>query len=441
MKQVTLKTLEQIKAHIRTAGASLYTGARTSTVIPFEKMESLGDLNLTIVDCSGLPQSMELDGEFLHIKGPVSWKDAKNFARSKGVEVMTSPTEELAAIPAGVATSCTGERCFGHGTLRSQVHKLRYINYEGEEIELASSNKLDLLGAEEKLTNYQASYAQYESFKNAPFPRFLNETDLLTGTEGQLGFISEVWLKTTPLVPLTYLFIKLPCWDQDTRPHLEIFEKVQGLRTQISACELLDAHCLATLPKEKMPADCEGRDLVFLEIKDQDFEMIYEVLLSKLTTIREDDIFQMGANACHALRMEVPRAVFEQNTKMGVTKKGTDVQVAAGDFGNLLNHYKEMTKIGVPYNLFGHFGDAHLHFNFMPTPDKEPACQNSLLGLYQKVFEWGGSPFAEHGIGFLKRPFIEKFYTSVQRELFTELKRRHDPKNHFFPQGFMGTTK
>tara|TARA_R110000868_G_scaffold117600_4_gene312241 strand:+ start:138 stop:1463 length:1326 start_codon:yes stop_codon:yes gene_type:complete len=441
MKQVTLKTTEQIKAHIRTAGASLYTGARTSTVIPFEKMETLGDLDLTIVDCSGLPQSMQIEGDLLHIKGPVSWKDAKSFARSKGVEVMTSPTEELAAIPAGVATSCTGERCFGHGTLRSQVHKLRYLNSEGNEVELSSSTKLELPQASDKLKEYQSAYTHYESFKNAPFPRFMSETDLLTGTEGQLGFITEVWLKTTPLVPLSYLFIKLPCWDVDPTAHLEIFDKVQSLRSQISACELLDAHCLATLPKEKLPAGCDGRDLIFLEIKDQDFEMVYEVLLSKLNTINEDDIFQMNANACHALRMEVPRAVFEQNTKMGVTKKGTDVQVAAKDFAKLLKHYKEMTKIGVPYNLFGHFGDAHLHFNFMPTPDKEPACQNSLLGLYEKVFEWGGSPFAEHGIGFLKRPFIEKFYSETQRQLFRELKRVHDPKNHFFPQGFMGRAK
>lgn len=441
MKQLTLKNLDQVCDHIRTGQPTLYTGSKTSTVIPFENLASLGSISLTLADTSSLAQEIKMDGDLLHVKGPVTWKDAKVYARSMGREVMTSPTEELAVIVAGVATSCTGERCFGYGTLRSQVVKLRYLNYLGEEKELFQNKKLLLENAAAKLQAYQEAYIPYSNFKNAPFPRFESETDLMTGTEGQLGFVTEVWLQTVPLEPLTYLFLKLPCWDKDDSVHLEIFEKVQNLRKEISACELLDAHCLATLPKEKLPQGCAGHDLVFLEIRDSDFDYVYESLLSKLDGVGEDDIFQMTANACHALRMEVPRAVFEKNTQMGVTKKGTDVQVTPQNFFKLLKYYREMSKVGVDYNLFGHFGDAHLHFNFMPSPDKEAECQKSLLSLYDEVFKWGGSPFAEHGVGFLKRPFIEKFYTDTQRNLFLELKKQHDPNNHFFPQGFMGTNQ
>lgn len=434
MKQINLKTIEQIKDHIRGGAPTLYTGSKTSTVIPFEKMASLEPLDLIIADASGLPQTMQMDGDLLHIKGPVSWKDAKAFARSKGRDIMTSPTEELAAIVAGVATSCTGERCFGHGTLRSQVHKLKYLDYQAQEKELSSER---LLTVDEKLGRYQESYKPYSFFKNAPFPRFEKETDLMIGTEGQLGFVTEVWLKTTKLEALTYLFLKLPCWDQDDRAHLEIFHKVQSMRGLISACELLDAHCLKCLEVEDLPQGCEGKDLIFLEIRDSDFEEVYETLLSKLELVNEDAIFQMNANACHTLRMKVPRAVFERNSKMGVTKKGTDVQVKVSDFSKLLAYYREMSKIGVEYNLFGHFGDAHLHFNFMPTKEQENSCQEKLKSLYEKIYEWSGSPFAEHGIGFLKKPFIANFYSPIQRELFHSLKQIHDPNNHFFPQGFM----
>lgn len=438
MKQISLKTIDQIIDHIRQGGPSLYTGSKTSTVIPFETLQTLGDIDLTIVDTSGLPQLIEMDGDLLHIKGAITWKESKVFARAHGREVMTSPTEELASVIAGVATSCTGERCFGHGTLRSQVVKLKYINHEGHEVELSQSKPLELKIGSEYLKSYQSDYKIYQSFKNAPYPRFETQTDLMTGTEGQLGFVTEVWLQTAKLEPLTYLFLKLPCWDEDDSAHLEIFEKVQGLRNQIFACELLDKHCLATLPKEKLPANCENSDLVFLEIKEADFEIVYEKLLSQLSSVSEDNIFQMSAAHCHALRMEVPRAVFERNTKMGVTKKGTDVQVATKDFAKLLSYYREMTKIGVEYNLFGHFGDAHLHFNFMPSPEMEKSCQHSLLGLYDKVYEWTGSPFAEHGIGFLKKPFIQKFYTPIQTTVFKNLKQEFDPRGHFFPQGFMG---
>lgn len=145
----------------------------------------------------------------------------------------------------------------------------------------------------------------------------------------------------------------------------------------------------------------------------------------------------MEASKCRDLRVSVPRAIFEANTRMGVTKKGTDVQVRGEDFKKLLDYYRVLSEKGVAYNLFGHFGDAHLHFNFMPTPDKNDYCNELLETLYVKVLEWKGSPFAEHGIGVIKRKFIEPFYSEHQKEIFRKLKTTYDPKGQFFPEGFM----
>ena len=145
----------------------------------------------------------------------------------------------------------------------------------------------------------------------------------------------------------------------------------------------------------------------------------------------------MNASKCRDLRVSVPRAIFEVNSRMGVTKKGTDVQVGEDKFRELLSFYREMANKGVPYNLFGHFGDAHLHFNFMPTPDKNDFCNEQLETLYGKVLEWKGSPFAEHGIGLLKRKFIAPFYTETEKTVFRALKKQFDPNGQFFPEGFM----
>ena len=74
--------------------------------------------------------------------------------------------------------------------------------------------------------------------------------------------------------------------------------------------------------------------------------------------------------------MNVPRAIFEVNSKMGVVKKGTDVQIGPEKFKILLDYYRGWTKKGLKYTLFGHFGDGHLHFNFMPTKVEVENCQN-----------------------------------------------------------------
>ena len=139
--------------------------------------------------------------------------------------------------------------------------------------------------------------------------------------------------------------------------------------------------------------------------------------------------------------MKVPRLTFERNSQMGVVKKGTDVQMPTDKFKNLLDIYREMGKVGIEYNLFGHFGDAHLHFNFMPTKNDASKCDEILENLYKQVKELQGSPFAEHGIGLIKQKFIKEFYTQDQLEFFQILKQVYDPKNKFFPTGFMSIYK
>ncbi len=411
---------------------TLFHSSQTSTVIPFENLNGLQGETI-LGNLSTLKGSLEmLENGDLRVTGFVTWKEAKEFCLSRGREIMTSPTEELAGVLAGIATSCTGERSFGFKNLRSQIVEVAYLDHSGEEKKLSADKRLEC-GVE--LSAYQKDFNHYKNFKNAPYPRLEFETDLMTGTEGQLGVITSAVLKTVEHFPETYVFILLPRWEENFEPHLEIYHAVQKFREQVRACEFIDSNSLSYLPAEKNPGT--NQDVIFLEIKKDDFESIYENLLSQLTLVNEEQVFEMNASKCRDLRVSVPRAIFEVNSRMGVTKKGTDVQVGEDKFRELLSFYKTFTTKGVPYNLFGHFGDAHLHFNFMPTPDKNDFCNEQLESLYDKVLEWKGSPFAEHGIGLLKRKFIAPFYSETEKIVFRALKKQFDPKGQFFPEGFM----
>lgn len=433
MIQKSFYSQADLVAHIKTGTPTLYHSSQTSTVIPYEKMNGILGDKTVLGNLSTIKGSMEiLPGGDLKVNHFVTWKEAKEFCLSHNLEIMTSPTEELAGVLAGVATSCTGERSFGFKNLRSQILELTYLDYLGVEKKLHSDKKLELSF---DLKNYQNDFSQYKDFKNAPFPRMEFETDLMTGTEGQMGIITSCVLKTIPHQAETYIFMLLPKWEENMLPHLELFKAVQGFRSRVFACEFIDSNSLSYLPLEKNPG--KNQDVLFLEIRKNDFESIYEDLLSQLTLVSEDQIFEMDATKCRDLRVSVPRAIFEVNSRMGVTKKGTDVQVSPAYFESLLLFYRELGLSGVPYNLFGHFGDAHLHFNFMPDPTKNDFCNEKLEELYKKVLEWNGSPFAEHGIGFLKKKFITSFYGPNQLSLFTHLKKEFDPKKQFFPEGFM----
>ena len=442
----TFKNLDEIKAHLRTHLPTIYLGSRTSTVIPFDRLESAlaceGLDELYIGDLSVLPKNQEItDDGYLKFSGPVTWLDAKQFCLSKGRDILTSPTEELAAGLSGIATSCTGERCFGYGTLREQVKRVRYLDFGGNEHDIFSNDLLenDNLFKEnvDKLKNYQSDYLKYINFKNAPYPRMSSRSDLMIGTEGQLGVVIEAEIKTVSHEEISYIFILLPKWEENFDSHLELFKAVQNHRDKIYSCELLDDNSLNVLPKEDRPGK-SGEDLIFLEIKSKDFEFVFEEVLSNIDSIDLDKIYEISQGKCHDLRMSVPRATFEENSKAGVVKKGTDVQVSPKYFPALIDFYRNCTKGEVKYNLFGHFGDAHLHFNFLPTQDQINICDDYLENLYKEVETWEGSPFAEHGIGVIKKKFINKYYGPHQYELFKFLKEKMDPYNQFFPMGFMG---
>jgi FAD/FMN-containing dehydrogenase len=436
MREKAFYNLAELKEHILSGVPTLYHSSKTSTVIPFENYETILNSETVLGNLSLIKGEMRFDYSYnLIVTGFVTWKEAKEFCLAHGREIMTSPTEELAGVLSGVATSATGERSFGFGNLRSQVLGIKYMNYLGEICDLSS---IAPLSHHLKLKEYQGEYKKYSHLKNGPYPRFEFESDLMTGTEGQLGVITQVKLKTIKYEEGTFIFILLPKWEVDYRPHLEIFNLIQSLRNEIRACELIDANSMNYLSEEKRIG--KNNDVLFLEIKKSEFERLVDLLLSKLSFTKTENIFEINSDKCHELRMSIPRAMYEINSRNGVQKKGTDVQVDADKFEELLKIYRQFSKLGVQYNLFGHFGDAHLHFNFLPSNDVDEIelCQLELESLYHKVLLLNGSPFAEHGIGILKQKFIKPFYGPIQLKTFSELKTLHDPKNQFFPEGFMG---
>lgn len=428
-KEIHLRNEESLRRHILGGEPSLYVSSRTSTVIPYELLRTYWDHG-HLVNLGQIPGRMTLlDDGTLRVRGAVSWKEAREYVEAQGRMIQTAPTEELALMLAGIATSCTGERCFAFGNLRSQVRQVRYLDFRGEERLLVREQRLPTR------PDYSTAFEPFRNFKNAPFPRLESETDLMIGTEGQLGVIVEADFETQPLIPLTYVFLLLPRWEESIEAHLEVHQAVQKQRGTVLACELVDSNGMRFVPPELLLG--ERQDVVFLEVRSDRFEAFFEEVLSRLNTVPADQVFQITEAKYHAVRKAVPRGIFEANTKRGVSKQGTDVQVAPLQFQKLLEKYREGAKLGIDYLLFGHFGDAHLHFNFNLTADQKPVCEQYFQSLYSDTREWHGSPFAEHGIGLLKQPYIRSFHGPTQLAAFQALKKEHDPRNQFFPGGFM----
>ena len=331
MKVLNIKNIKHLKEHIKSNTPSIYVSSQTSTVLPYDKLKQMNIKSKILVNLNNLEKKMKMEGNDVRVSGAVNWEDLNIFLRNNNRMIKTSPTEETASVLAGVATSCTGERSFAYGNLRGQIKEITYINYKGEEKILKKDNLLSY-------EDYNKFFKKYDLFKNAPFPRLEKEIDLMIGTEGQLGIVSEILLETAPLDSLSYVFLLLPRWEEDYSVHLDLFRKIDLYRKNILSCELVDSNSWSLL--EKSDQINKNKDVIFLEIKTDYFEKIYEELLAQLD-IDPNDIYEIGSAKYYQYRKSVPRAVAEYVSREKIKKKGTDIQVGKEDFIHLMDYYRE----------------------------------------------------------------------------------------------------
>ncbi len=76
--------------------------------------------------------------------------------------------------------------------------------------------------------------------------------------------------------------------------------------------------------------------------------------------------------------------------------------------------------------FFGHVGDSNIHIGVKVDQDPFPESKIDEI-VYGLVRDWGGSVSAEHGIGVLKRPYLEFSRSQAELSTMRALKVALDP--------------
>jgi len=117
----------------------------------------------------------------------------------------------------------------------------------------------------------------------------------------------------------------------------------------------------------------------------------------------------------------------------------SDVAVAVTDLAAFLAEAEAHFAVSapdIPLFPFGHVGDGNLHVNFCLPRDEARIAElvpRLAAELAELVASFGGSFSAEHGIGRLKRPELERYKDGLELELMRRLKGCLDPDNVMNP--------
>ena len=374
------------------------------------------------------------------------------------------PTESTACVGGTVATNASGGRSFRYGPTRVWVRALGVVLADGRAIDVRRGDVRARDGI------LRASQLRGEKALELPRPArpackcaagyFLapdaDLVDLLVGSEGTLGVITEVELA---LAPEPAEVLSLMCFlrgdGADERALALVGAFKEHKRLSPLTIEYLGTTALDLVREEKdlsgddkipaLPAD--ARSAVFIEEAYDDeaeldgrVEAMDEALSANGGSL--DDTWAGDDDASRekirVLRHSVPEAVNNRIARRkrevpSLHKVGTDLAVPDRAFAEMLGAYREkLPASGLEHVVFGHAGENHLHVNFIPRSEEELSRAKALHeDLARLAVSLEGAVTAEHGIGRLKRNLLEIQYGARG---VRELRR---VKDFFDPQGLL----
>ena len=101
------------------------------------------------------------------------------------------------------------------------------------------------------------------------------------------------------------------------------------------------------------------------------------------------------------------------------------------DFREYYSTIKEkIEKAGLRYVVYGHYGNSHMHLNFLPANQEEYIKAGNLYKeICLDAIKLKGTFSAEHGVGKSKREYLLEMYGEDTVKNMAALKKVFDPNS------------
>ena len=316
----------------------------------------------------------------------------KNFVAEKNRLLPISlASSSSSSIGGNVATNAAGSKFIRYGATKDHVTKMKVMLANGEVLSL-----------------------QKEIAKDATGPNLM---ELFFGSEGSLGIIFEVVLKTEERLHYAEnILIKTDNLDQLRKDVLS-----SKIRKLISSIEYWDRNCQTLL------GDTPASEYsVIIELVSNEQNELDKALES-LATINESVslLNSKQAEEIWAKREDLPVILADNHAyKM-------DLSIPMEKLQLFLSRVKDIDANSM--HSFGHLGDGNIHVNIISKTNEEELISQ----VYNLLKEVNGSPSAEHGIGQRKKEIWTEFSEYRDKyKLLETLKKSMDPNNILCPKVF-----
>jgi len=318
---------------------------------------------------------------------------------------------KISTIGGMIANDASGMQTVKYGEIHDWILRLEAVLADGTVIETGS-----------KASKTSAGY---------------NLLDLLVGSEGTLGVVTEATLELAGL-PEQIRGGRI-IFDSRTDASAAISDVVQW-GVDVAKIELID-ELSATMANRYLDADLPDAPMAFVEFhRNHDVETEIEFCRSIVSEYdpASIDIDRSGREMAEMweVREEMATALKRYDADLTMLSSG-DVTVPISKYADLVEYISTLeAEHDLEIPSFGHAGDGNIHYTVMVRKGDD---EHRALGkrvdekIVRHAIDLGGTSTGEHGVGMGKQQYLPEEYSTETVDAMRRVKEALDPNGILNP--------
>ncbi|OBT53906.1 hypothetical protein VE04_06205 [Pseudogymnoascus sp. 24MN13] len=386
--------LRRIPVTAYSGGTSLeghYTATRGGICIDFGRMDKILQLHEKDMD--------------VVVQPAVGWEHLNEVLAESNLFFPPDPGPG-AMIGGMVGTGCSGTNAYRYGTMREWVLSLTVVMADGTIIKTRQRPR--------------KSSAGYDL------------TKLFIGSEGTLGLVTEATLKVTTKPIATSVAV---CAFPSIRDAAECVSRVVGDGIPIAAIEILD----------DVQMKCINASGTTSRTWAEEPTLFFKFAGTESACKEQVQMVQKIANKHRAKTFEFARDEQEKTDLWSARKEALwsvmalkreesdhvwtgDVAVPISRLPDIIEETKDdLKKIGLLAAIVGHVGDGNFHTILIYNDAERKKAEAFVHRMVKRAVEMEGTVTGEHGVGLVKRDYLDHELGATTVDAMRKIKLAFDP--------------
>jgi glycolate oxidase len=368
-----------------------------------------------VVSLTRMNQILEIDPENATVRteAGVVTADLQTAVEEKGFFYPPDPSSiRHSTIGGNIACNAGGPRCLKYGVTGDYVLGLTVVLADGRVLKTGGKPIKDVTGYD------------------------LN--GLFTGSEGTLGLITEALLRLVarPGYARTALVEFSSLVDASRTVNAILMAGIVP-----ASLELMDQTAIVCIEEAMhLGLNTNVEASLIIETDGTDEQTVLREIEASAKICRE-----MGASSVKIAQNEAERSnLWKARRSMSPSlarkapnKLGEDITVPRSSIPEVVQRLRAISdQYGLPIVIFGHAGDGNLHPNILfdkRQPEQWTKVEQMVAEIFGASLAVGGTLSGEHGVGVLKRPYLERALGPVSLDVQRHIKQALDPLNILNP--------